>query len=130
MSQVVNYDAEKVFALGWSANLLCVLNASGDAFLELVEGRAYVELSAEPVDEDAFGIEDEDDEFKGGVDFAVGGAEEGDVGGLDGVVDAVAAEGTVDFFRQDVVGCGGIFGLRGGAGGNYGHLHDDFRGCG
>ena len=86
-------DAEKVFAFGGSADLLTVLNASGDAFLEFVKRGGFVELGAEPVDETAGGIEDEDDEFKGGVDFAVGGSKKGDVGGLDSVADVVAAEG-------------------------------------
>ena len=130
MGEVVDYDAEKVFALGGSADLLTVLYAVGDVFLELVKRRGYVELGADPVDENACGIEDEDDEFEGGVNFAVSGAEKGDVGGLDGVADAVAAEGALHLVGQDVVGSGGVFGLGGGAGGKDGHLHDDFGGCG
>src|SRR5258705_9764167 len=103
--EVVDRDAEKVLAFCGRADLLTVLDAISDAFLKLVEGRGYVELAAEPVDENACGIEDEDDEFKGGVDFAVGGAEKRDVGRLDGIADAVTAEGGVDFFGQ--AGSGG-----------------------
>ena len=123
-------DAEKVFALGGSADLLAVLNASGDVFLKLIKWRCDMELGADSVDESACGVEDEDDELKGGVDFAVGGAEKRDVRRLDRIADAVAAKGAVHFFGQDVVGGGGVFGLRGGAGGKDGYLHDDLAGCG
>ena len=65
-----------------------------------------MELGAEPVDENACGIEDEDDEFEGGVDFSVGGAEECDVGGLDRIADAVAAEGAVHLSVRMFPGAG------------------------
>jgi hypothetical protein len=102
----VDHDAEKVFAFGGSADLLAVLDAVGDVFLNLVEARGYVEIVAEPVDEYACGIEDEDDEFECGVDLSVRGTEKRDVGRLDRIVDAVAAEGAVYFFGQDVSGGG------------------------
>src|SRR5258707_10568922 len=130
MGQVVDHDAEKVLAFGGSADFLSVLDSIRDVFLKLVEGRGYVELGAEPVDENACGIEDEDDEFKGGVDFAVGGAEKRDVGRLDGIADAVTAEGAVYFFGQDVSGGGIVFGLGRRADGIDRYLHDDFAGCG
>ena len=130
MSEVVDRDAKKVLALGGSADLLSVLDAPCYVFLKLVEGRGYAKLGAEPVDEDACGIEDEDDEFKGGVDLTVGGAGKGDVCGLDGVADAVAAEGAAHFFGQDVAGSRAIFGLGRRAGGIDRYLHDDFAGCG
>ena len=130
MREVVDRDAEKVLAFGGSADLLTVLDAVRYVFLKLFEGGGYVELGAEPVDENACGIEDEDDEFKGGVDFTVGGADKRDVGGLDGIADTVTAEGTVHFFGQDVSGGGVVFGLGRRADGINGHLHDDFAGCG
>ena len=130
MREVVDRDAEKVLAFGGSADLLTVLDAIGDVFLKLVEGGGYVEFGAEPVDENACGIEDEDDEFKGGMDFAVGGADKRDVGGLDGIADAVAAEGAMHFFGQDVAGGGVVFGLGRRADRVDGYLHDDFAGCG
>ncbi len=128
--EVVDRDAEKVLAFGGSADLLTVLDAIRDVFLNLVEGRGYVELSAEPVDENACGIEDEDDEFKGGVDLAVGSTDKRDVGRLDGIADAVAAEGAVHLFGQDVAGGWVVFGLGRWADGIDGNLHDDLGGCG
>src|SRR5438067_3810601 len=130
VGEVVGDDAEKVLAFGGSADLLMVLDSVGDVFLELVEGGGDVELRTEPVDESAGRIEDEDDEFKRCVDFAVGGAEERNVGRLDGVADAVTAEGTVDLFGQDVVRSGSVFDLGGGADWKDGYLHDDLGGCG
>ena len=130
MREIVDHDAEKVLAFGGSADLLSVLDTVRDIFLKLVEGGGNVKLGAEPVDENACGIVDEDDEFKGGVDFAVGGAEKRDVGGLDCIADAVAAEGAVYFFGQNVSGGGIVFGLSRRADGKDGYLHDDFAGCG
>jgi hypothetical protein len=46
----VDHDAEKVLAFGWSADLLAVLDAVGDVFLEVVERGGYAELSADPVE--------------------------------------------------------------------------------
>jgi hypothetical protein len=128
--EVVDRDAEKVLAFGRRADLLTVLDAIRDVFLELVEGGGYVEFGAEPVDENACGIEDEDDEFKGGVDFSVGSADKGDVGGFDGIADTVAAEGAVHLFGHDVAGGRIVFGLGRRADGIDGYLHDDFGGCG
>ena len=128
--EVVGDDAEKVFALGGSTDFLAVLDAMRDVLLNFVEGGGDVEIVAEPVDYDACGIEDEDDEFKVGVDFAVRGAEKRDVGGLDSIADAVTAEGAVHLFRQDVAGSGSVFGRGGRADGEDGYLHDDLGGCG
>ena len=130
MGKVVDDNAEEVLAFGGSADLLTVLDAMRDVLLNFVEGGGDVEIVAEPVDYDACGIEDEDDEFKVGVDFAVGGAEKRDVGWLDGIADAVAAEGAVHFFGQDVAGSGSVFGLGWRADGEDGYLHDDLGGCG
>jgi hypothetical protein len=42
VGEVVDYDAEKIFAFGGSADLLTVLDAVGDVFLEFVKRRGYV----------------------------------------------------------------------------------------
>jgi hypothetical protein len=128
--EVVDHYAEKVLAFGGSADLLTVLDALRYVSLQLVQRRGYVELGAEPVDENACGVEDEDDEFKGGMDFAIGGSEKRDVGRLDRIADAVAAEGAVHLVGQDVSGGGSVFGLGRRADGEDGYLHDDFAGCG
>jgi hypothetical protein len=130
VGKVVDGDAEKVFALGGSADLLSVLDTMRDVFLQLVEGGGDMEFGDEPIDENACGIEDEDGELEGGVDFAVGVATKRDVGGLDGIVDVVATEGAVHFFRQDVARGGIVFGLGRRADGEDGNLHDDLAGCG
>ncbi len=54
------------------------------------------------IDENAIGIEDEDDEVEVGVDFSVGSAQEGDVRWIDGVGDDKAAKWTVNLFTEDV----------------------------
>jgi hypothetical protein len=54
--EVVDHDAEEVLAFGGSADLLTVLNAIGDVFLNLVERGGYVETGADPVDEKACGL--------------------------------------------------------------------------
>jgi hypothetical protein len=51
------------------------------------------------------------------VDLAIGDAAKRDVGGRDGIADAVAAEGAVHFFGQDVARGGIVFCLGGRANG-------------
>ena len=127
---VVDHDAEEVFAFGRSADLLVVLDTPRDVLLELVEGRGYVEGRAGSIDENAVGIEDEDDEFEGGVDFSVREAVKRDVGRLDGIADVVAAERAVHLFRESVAGGGIVFGLGRRADGKDANLHDDLGRCG
>ena len=110
-------DAEEVFAFDWSADLLMILNALGYVGLDLVEGGADVEITGDAIDEQAFRIEDEDGDFEVGANFTVGGAKKGDVGGADGVADAVAAEGSVCLVHENVAGSGSVFDLRGRASG-------------
>jgi hypothetical protein len=128
--EIVDHDAEKVFAFGGSADLLPVLDTVCDVSLELVERGGDAEGRAGSIEENAVGIEDEDGEFEGGVNFAVGEAEKRNVVRLDGIADAVTAERAVHFVRQDVGGSGSVFGLSRRAGGKDGYLHDDLGGCG
>ena len=97
-------DAEEVDAFGGSTDLLVVLNAPGYVLFELVESGRDVEGVADGVDEDTVRIEDEDGDFKVGVDLAVGGAKKCDVGWIDGVADAVATKRSVYLVGENVAG--------------------------
>jgi hypothetical protein len=45
----VDDNAEEVHAFGGSADLLAILNAAGDVFLELVDGGADVEIAGDGI---------------------------------------------------------------------------------
>lgn len=108
---VVDDDAEEVFAFGGSADLLLVVNPLGYVLFNLVEGAGGVEMGVGAVDEDTFRVEDKDGELEVGVDFAVGGAHKCDVGRVDGIADTVAAKGAVRLIGEDVAWGRRVLGL-------------------
>ena len=60
---------------------------------------------------------EEDDKAEVGVELAVGGAQEGETGGVDQGVGAIAAVGAMGLRPRLIAGCGLVFGLvRGGHG--------------
>src|ERR1035437_1160437 len=101
--EVVHGDAEEVLALGGGADLYVAEDAVGGHPFDLIEATGDVDGIAHGVHRDAVGVKHKDDEFEVRMDGSVGHAQEGEVFGVDQIVDAVAPVGAV--------------GLRGGHGG-------------